>query len=397
MSEQVTENFRESSAAPSSSDDNEIGLLDLALVLAENLRILILVPLVAGLAALGVGFLTPPTYTAITRILPPLQQQSTAAAFAAQLGALAGFAGAGGISTPTDKFVALLKSGPVLDAMIERFKLKELWKTQYTVDARRTLEGITRVSAEPKSGILTIEVDDRDPKRAADMANAYVEELRNLLRTLAVTEPEQRRLFFDTQLKQARDNLTKSEIALRASGVSESTLKTTPQSTLEVLARLRAQITAQEIKLASMRTSMTDSNPVFRAALQELAALRTELSKAERSNTIKADGEGAEYIAKYRDFKYHEALFELMAKQYEIARLDEAREGAVIQVLDAAQLPERRSSPKRTLMAVVTTLAVFFAMVLLVSMRQALRNLAKEEGSAEKLGRLRRLLRLRRE
>jgi len=378
-------------AQPVQHEDDEISLLDLALVLAENLRLLILVPLAAGLAALGIGFLIAPTYTATARILPPQQQQSTSAAFAAQLGALAGLAGGiAGIKSPADLYVALLKSRTVLDAMIERFKLKELYEAKFNEDARRALEGAMKASAGAKDGMITIEVDDHDPKRAADMANAFVEELRKLTNTIAVTEAAQRRLFFEAQLKQSKDNLTKSEIVLRGSAVSEATLKTVPQSTLEVIARLRAQITAQEIKLASMRTYMTDSNADLRVALQELGALRNELSKAEQSNTTKAAGEGAEYIARYRDFKYHETLFELMAKQYELARLDEAREGTVIQVVDAAQPPERKSKPKKALIAMLTTLAVFFMMVLAVFIRQGLRNAANEPESAEKIGRLRR-------
>lgn len=290
-------------------DGGEIGFLDLVLVLAENLVLLIVVPLVAGLIALGIGFMTTPTYTATARILPPLQQQSASAMLATQLGALAGIAGSATIRTPSDQYVALLKSGPVLDAMIARFKLKELWSKEFMVDARQSLAGRTKVSVGAKDGIITIEVDDDDPKRAATFANAYVEELSNLLNTLAVTEPQQRRMFFEAQLKQAKDNLTKSEVALRGSGINEATLRTVPQSALEALARIKAQITAQEIKLASMRGSMTESNPDFRLAQRELAALQGELTKAEQSNTGKAQGEGTEYVAKFRDFKYHETLF----------------------------------------------------------------------------------------
>jgi len=384
-------------AAPANPDDDEISLLDVALVLAENWRTLVLVPLGAGLLALGISFLIQPTFTAVTRILPPVQQQGASAALAAQLGSLAGLVGpAAGIKNPADQYVALLKSRSVYDAIIQRFELKELYEATYLEDARKEVEQRSKVSAGVKDGIIAIEVEDHDPNRAAAMANAFVEELRNLTKTLAITEAAQRRLFFEEQLTQAKDNLTKSEVALQGSSVSESTLRTVPQSALEALARLKAQITAQEIKLASMRTFMTDANPEFRLGIQELAALRTELSKAEQSSPAKAAGNGAEYIAKYRDFKYHETLFELMAKQYELARLDEAREGAVIQVVDAALPPERRSKPKKALITVLTTLAMFFVTVLLVFVRQAFRNMAGQSESAEKLGRLRRLLWLRR-
>lgn len=373
------------------SADDEISLLDLLLVLAENLRILILIPLVAGLLALGNAYLTTPTFTATTRILPPLQQQSASSALLSQFGALASISGVAG-KTPADQYIALLKSRPVLDGVIERFKLKVLWEKEYAEDARKILEGNTKVSASAKEGIISIEVDDQDPARAAEMANAYVEELRRLLKTIALTEASQRRFFFETQLKHAKESLTQSEIALRGSGISEATLKTVPQSALEALSRTRAQIAAQEVRIASMQIAMTDSNPEFRMALQGLAALRAGLLKLEQRDTTKAGDDGADYIARFRNFKYHEALFDSMAKQYEIARLDEAREGAIIQVLEAAETPIRKSKPAKAKLAVLTTLAVFFLMICFVFIRQTLRNMNKEEESAKKLDRFRQLL-----
>lgn len=389
--------MEETRAAAVDQDDDEISLLDIALVLAENWKTLVFVPLAAGLVALGISFLIRPTYTAVTRILPPAQPQSTSAALAAQLGVLAGLAGpAAGLGNPANQYVALIKSRTVFDAMIQRFKLEELYDVRYLDDARRKLEQRTKVAAGLKDGLISIEVDDHDPKRAADMANAFVEELRDLTKTLAITEAAQRRLFFEEQLAQAKDNLTKSEIALQASGVSSAALRTVPQSALESLARLKAQITAQEIKLASMRTFMTDANPEFRLAVRELVALRDELSKAEQSSPVKALDNGAEYITKYRDFKYHETLFELMAKQYELARLDEAREGAVIQVVDRAMAPERKSKPRKAMIAIVTTLTLFSLTLLWVLVRHAFLDAAVDPVKAEKVARLRQFLRLRR-
>jgi tyrosine-protein kinase Etk/Wzc len=383
----------ETRAVAVNQGDDEISLLDIALVLAENWKTLVFVPLTVGLVALGISFLIPPTFTAVTRILPPAQQQSASAALAAQFSALAGIVGStAGIKNPADQYVALIKSRTVFDAMIERYKLRELYDKEYLDDARKALDKRVNVSAGVKDGIIAIEVDDHDPKRAADMANAFVEELGDLTKTLAITEAAQRRLFFEQQLKQAKNDLTKAEIALQASGVSEATLRTVPQSALEALAQLRAQITAQEIKLASMRAFMTDTHPEFRLGIQQLAALRTELSKAEQSTPAKAAGKGAEYITRYRDFKYQETLFELMAKQYELARLDEAREGAVIQVVDTAKPPERKSKPSKALIAVITTVAVFMLTLITVFVRQAFRNMAGHPESADKLARLRRLV-----
>jgi uncharacterized protein involved in exopolysaccharide biosynthesis len=134
---------------------------------------------------------------------------------------------------------------------------------------------------------------------------------------------------------------------------------------------------------------MTDSNPEFRLAIQELVALRAELSKAEQSNISKATGEGVEYIAKYRDFKYHETLFELMAKQYELARLDEAREGVVIQVVDPAVVPERKSKPKKALIAMLIALASGLTLLLFVLIRHSLFGAKHDPALSGKVARIR--------
>jgi tyrosine-protein kinase Etk/Wzc len=384
--------MEEIQTGPVIKQDDEISLLDVALVVGQYWRLLLFLPVGVGVVALGVAFIIPPTYTATTRVLPPAQQQSTSAVLAAQLGTLASLVGStAGLKNPADQYVALLKSRTVYDAIIRRFKLKELYNATYLEDARKELEQRARASVGTKDGIISIEVDDHDPHRAAAIADAFVEELRNLTKTLAITEAAQRRLFFEGQLTQAKDNLTKSEIALQASGVSEATLRTMPHSALESLARLKAQITAQEIKLASMRTFMTDANPQYRLGTEELSALRAELSKAEQSSPIKTLHNGAEYIAKYRDFKYYETLFELMAKQYELARLDEAREGAVIQVVDAAQAPERKSKPKRALIAVLASLTTLLVTVLYVFMRRSVRAVAASPHASAKLNELSRM------
>ena len=368
-------------------EDDEISLLDLLQVVADNLRLLVLAPLAAGLLALGISFAIAPTFTATTVFMPPQQQQSAAASMLASLGALGGLAGAAtGIKNPNDQFVAFLKSDSIANALIDRFKLMERYEADLKTDARTTLENVSKI-ASGKDGLITIDVDDKDPAFAAQLANAYVEELGNLLSRLAVTEAQQRRVFFEKQLTSAKDNLVKAEQALGASGVNSSVLKSTGAA-VEAVARLRAQITGQEIKLASMRGYLTESAPDFKQAQTELSALRGQLARAEQSEPA-TDSASSDYIAKFRDFKYYETLFELFAKQYEMARIDESREGAVIQVVDTAQPPERKSKPKKALIALMTTLAVGFALLLFVFIRQALRGAAQTPESAEKLTRLR--------
>ena len=162
---------------------------------------------------------------------------------------------------------------------------------------------------------------------------------------------------------------------------------------MEGLAKLKAAITAQEIKLASMRGYLTETAPDFKQAQTELAALRAQMVRAETEEPGAGKGQSgadSDYIAKYRDFKYNETLFELFAKQYEIARVDESREGAVIQIVDVALPPERKSKPKKGIIAAGATLAAGFALLLFVFIRHALRGAAQDPDSAEKLVMLRR-------
>jgi len=365
-------------------EDDEISLLDLLQTIVDNLRLLVLGPLAVGIAALGISFLIPPSYTAKTQFLPPQQQQSAAAGLLQSLGSLGGLAGAAaGIKNPADQYIAYMKSNAVKDALIDRFKLMERYSAKLRIDARTALEGKVRI-ASGKDGLISVEVDDKDPKFAADVANAYVEELRSVLARLAVTEAQQRRLFFEKQLVKAKDNLTAAEQALKVTGISDSVLKSNPASAVAGVAALKAQITAQEVKVGAMRGYLAETAPDFRQAMTELANLRAQLAKQDKAEDGNGAGQG-DYISRYRDFKYHETLFELFAKQYELARVDEAREGAVIQVLDAAQPPERKSKPKKALIAIIATLASGFALLLFVFVRQALRNAGSDQETAGKL------------
>ncbi len=377
-------------------DDDEISLLDLVETLAERFWLLVLGPLAVGLAALGISFVIPPTFTAKTVLMPPQAQQSAAASLIQSLGALGGVAGAAaGIKNPNDQIVALLKSRTLSDRMIDRFELMAVYKAKLRQDARKELEASVRVSA-GKDGLIAIEVDDKDPKRAASMANAYVQELSKLMGSLAMTEAQQRRVFFERQLKDAKDNMTRAELALKAGGIEADIFKSSPQAAVTAVAQVQAQIAAQEVKLGAMRGYMTESAPEFRQGLVELQALRAQLSKLEASQKSQADSGGNDYITRYRDYKYFETLFELFAKQYEIARVDESREGAVIQIVDPALEPEWKSKPKRGLIAVIATLAAGFALVLYVFVRKAIANASTDPETAAKLERIRRLLRFRR-
>ena len=368
--------------------DDEISLLDLLQVVADNLRLLVLGSLFAGLLALGYSFTITPTFTATTKFMPPQQQQSGAAAMLAGLGALGGLAGAAGIKSPGDQYVAFLKSRSVQDAVVDRFKMLERLRTTSREGARNAIGGSVQVTY-GKDGLITIEASDKDPAFAAQLANAHVEELGKLLNRLAVTEAQQRRLFFERQLAEAKDNLVKAEQALSSSGVNSSVLKSTGAAVAAV-AQLKGQIAAQEIKLASMRGYLTESAPDFKQAQTELSALRSQLWRAEKAEPAASlNGSESDYIAKLRNFKYYETLFELFTKQYEVARIDESREGAVIQVLDAAQPPESKSKPKKAQIVITTTLAAGVALLLFIFLRYAWRSADKTPELVQKITRLR--------
>ena len=384
MNNSVNENQIVDTGMP--SDEDEISLLDLLQTIVDNLRLLVLGPLAAGVIALGCSFLISPTYTAKTQFLPPQQQQSAAASMLASLGALGGLAvAATGLKSPADQYISFMKSVSIQDALIERFKLIEKYEAKLKTDARLALTGSVRI-ASGKDGLISVEVDDKDPKFAADLANAHVEELRNLLGRLAVTEAQQRRMFFEKQLAQTKDNFAKADLALKSSGVSSSVLKSSPAAAVEAVARLKAGISVQEVKLGAMRNYLTESSPDFKQALSELASLKSELAKAEKDEP--ASQGISDYVARYREYKYQETMFELFAKQFELAKVDESREGAVVQVLDIAQPPDRKAKPKKAMIAIIAALASGFALLLFVFVRAAIKNASQDEETKFRLTKL---------
>jgi uncharacterized protein involved in exopolysaccharide biosynthesis len=379
--------MNEQNIPAASAGEDEFSLLDILQVIADNLRLLVIVPLLAGLLALGIAFLITPTFTANTKFMPPQQQQSGASALLASLGGLGGLAGAaGGLKNPADQYLAFIKSRSVQDALIARFKLSERYESKYKEDARLALSGNV-IATSGKDGLISIDVSDTDPKFAADLANGHVEELGRLLNRLALTEAQQRRVFFEKQLITAKDNLIKSEQILKASGVNSSALKTSPVAAVEFLAKLKASVTAQEIKLASMRGYLSESAPDFKQAQTEMAALRSQLNRAETEEPLLKDGD-SNYIAKFRDYKYNETLFELFSKQYEIARIDESREGALIQVIDLAQIPEHKAKPKKSIWVLSTILITTMVLLIFIYIRQAFRNIQKSSSSSKKIASL---------
>jgi tyrosine-protein kinase Etk/Wzc len=349
----------------SSDTLEDTSVLDLLTALLRRKRFIVGFTFgVAILTAICV-LLIPSEYTAETLVLPPGQNSSMSSALLGQLGgssALASVAGASlGIKNPGDMYVSLLRSRTVEDSLIQRFSLMARYKSKRLSDARTSFEDHSTVVLGAKDGLIRISVTDRDPKLAAGIANGYVDEFRKFSSNLAVSEASQRRLFFQQQLLEANENLTNAEEAMKNTERTTGILQVDSQarSLIESAAIMRGQIAAKEVEIHAMHSYATDDNPQMVVAQEQLTALKSELAKLggsdpnSSSDIIVPKGNipeaGMEYARKLRDVKYYETIAELIAKQFEMAKLDEAREGAIIQVADVAEPPDKRSFPKRTI------------------------------------------------
>ncbi len=356
-------------AAP---EDEETGpdMLELLTPAARHWRSLVIVPIAAGALALGATYLVKPVFSSATSFLPPQQQQSSATAALASLGAVAGLATAAGLKSPADQYVALMQSNTVSDRLIDKFKLKDVYDVKFLDQARKALSKHAQVNAGKKDGLIIVDVEDTDPVRAAAIANQYVEELRRLTSVIAISEAQQRRMFFEKQLQDTKGRLVSAQVALQSSGFNAGAIKAEPKAAADTYARLRAQLTAAEVRLQTMRGSLADGNPEIQQQLAAVQALRGQVAELEKADDASAGTGAPDYVGKYREFKYQETLFDLLARQYELARVDESREGALIQVVDTAQPAERKSRPQRALIAVATTFLVGLGYALFLVMRE---------------------------
>jgi tyrosine-protein kinase Etk/Wzc len=306
-------------------DEDEINLLDLLIVLAKHKAMILKVTLGAAILAVIVTLLMPNVYTGTVRLLPPQKNESSASAFLGQLGGLAGVAGGSlGIKNQADLYIAMLESRTLMEKIVKRFDLQQVYKTKTLTDTLKVLQGQSSFSNDRKSGMITVEVSDHDPKRAADMTNAFVEELAQLMQNFALTDASQKRVFFEQQMKQAKDKLTDAEVRLDK----------TPNTSLQ-------------------------------------------------------------YMDAVRNVKYQEAVWEILAKQFEMAKLDEAKDFPLIQVLDKAIPPERKSKPKRSVIVITATLAAFLVSIFWAFIRESITRAEEQPEQAERLKTLRSALKLR--
>ena len=359
--------------------EDEIDLAELFRALSRRRRLILGITAASAAVALVVSLLLPVYYKAETRILPPQEKGSNLASqLLGQAGGLIAMAGgAAGGKSQGQLFVAMTKSRTVLDRMVDRFDLMKLYKGKYREDARKNLVGVLKVMEDRKSGIISLSVEDRDPKRAADMANAFVEELKSLQGGLAISEAGQRRMFFEDQLRQTKDSLARAEEEVKGFQQRTGAFQVDAQAKaiIEGIANLRARIAVKEVEAKVLRSFATAQNPDLQRTEEEVRALRIELEKVEAGkgrgfdplmSSERVPAIGMEYLRKLRQLKYNETLYELLVKQFELAKLDEARDAVVIQVIDRAVPPERKSRPHRAQIVLLATVTMLFLSVFIV-------------------------------
>jgi len=402
----LLENLSSRSLPAAALQGSEVSLIELFTVLLRRKRFILGTALMTGAIAAGVAYLLPVTYSAEAIIMPPQQQQSSLASFAA--GALGGLAGSGmasqlGLKNPADLYIGILGSRTIADDVINKLHLQDVYKAKLASDARKALARHVSFSS-GKDSLIKITAEDHDAQRAADLANAFVDELHKQNSRLAITDAAQRRLFFEQQLSNEREALANAEIGLKNTQQSTGMLAPTGQAEalIRAAAQLKAEIVSREVKLQAMRSFATDENPQLQILEQEIKGFQSQLS------SIEADGQpgskfefsagklpeaSLEYIRRFRELKYHETLYELLAKQYEAARIDEARQAPLIQVVDRAALPDKKSWPPRGLFALIAAAAGMLAACGWVLVRRAIRRMSQQPDLAPQLESLRIALR----
>ncbi|MDP9268925.1 MAG: Wzz/FepE/Etk N-terminal domain-containing protein [Acidobacteriota bacterium] len=388
--EKAEQKFRvaeEPVAVVSSGEEAGVSFLEPLIILARRKSFILKFVGAAAILAAIFSLLLPKTYTAKAQIMPPEQRQSLNLGLLSQGVSLDTLSGMG--QARSDLYATMLQSRTVGDALIDRFSLLQVYKVELHEQARLRLAAATMIMS-GKDGVISISVTDRDPRRAADLANGYTDELSKLFKTLAVSEASKRRLFFEASMKKSREDLVVAEQSLKETQEKTGLILLSEQSKsmIEALASTRARLAAKEVALQAMRSYAAPENPELQRAQQELAALRAQAAKLESGQrgyagvaevplgTVPAAG--LEYARKVREVKYQEALLDLLWKEYELARIDEGRDPVMVQQLDKAVPPEIRSWPKRSIIVLAVTLLALLVAIAVAFLAQALEQ-ARED------------------
>lgn len=389
----------ELSAGAKPETEGEVDLMDIAILLMRGKRTILRFMLVAvALTAIVVYLVMKPMYTAEAVFLPPQNAPGSGMAqLASQLGSLGAMGGLAGIKSTGEVYVGILGSRTIADTLINRFDLQKVYKTKKLSDTEKMLKSRSKFVS-GKNTLITISVEDHDPKRAADLANGYLNALRDQNGRLALTDSAQRRLFFGQQLELEKNALENAEVELKKTQEQTGLIIPSGQAMSEIQssAEIRAQISSRQVELRALKQSATDQNPSVVRLQTEIAGLEEQKQKLENGTgrrqpgniqlpTAKVPELALEYVRKQREVKYHETLFELIARQYESARLDESRESPLLQVVDTALIPDKKSGPPRILLIFASALLGAFAGAAWVVFRSFILSLEKDPTKAKKL------------
>lgn len=392
-----------------SNGDREVTLLDYLIVILKRKRLILSGAVFLTLLALLACLVMTPSYEVVTRLMPPQDNSSGAAAqIMAQAGMALGVSSSLlGAESASDLYAGLLQTEAILDPVINRFGLVPYYDCGTLEKTReKILDDVLKVETDSKSGIISLTVYHANAEKGAQIANSFIEELRNLLTRIAVTDAGKRRIFLETQLKQAYENLKNSEDAFQTFQEATGAIKMDDQAaaTLQQIVSLRALVLSKESQLNVMKTYATGNNPDFKRALSELRTLKEELERLEESTGQKQAGGdiviptsqiptlGKEYIRQLRDFKLNELMWEMIVKQYEAARLDEARESLTVQVICEAKPPSVPARPKTGLIAAIAGATGLFLFTFLAFLIEFVERTS--EGNADDKARIREVKRL---
>lgn len=390
--------------------DDEIDLLDLLLVLARNKKLIFLLTTLFAVIAIAAALLMTPIYKATSRVLPPGVTGSGGGMSSMLKAAMPSLGGLGG-PTPGEVVASLAKSRAVLDPLIEEFDLMNYYEQESLEKTRNALSGALFATSDSKSGLISFSIEDKDPEFAARVANGVVAQVQEFMQHLALSDVAQERLFLEDQVKQAQLQLINAENDLatfqKDTGVLDARRETS--SIVGAMASFRARIAAKEVQLKSLRTFATSSNPQAQKLQAEISGLKEELSKLEAEKTLSRQPDdalapvtaeelpdvGTEYVRKLRDLRFAETLYAMLLKQYEDARMREASNPTILQVIDPAVAPEQRIKPNRKLMVVLATVLGFFVSIFAAFVREFARNASADPDRAHKMTELKTALSLR--
>ncbi len=362
--------------------EDEINLLDYWRVLVKYKKLIGAIVGAAIVISVIVSLLLPKIYASTARIFAPQQDNSLSASILAQLpGGLSGLASgmlSGG--TPADIWVAVLESQTLKGAIVEKYDLRERYELETLEAARNALSGNVRIK-KSREGIVSITVEDRIPEKSAELANAFVDELDRINRELVTSSSRRMRIFVEGRLEEAKEKLIETEDNLKNFQEKNKAIKMDDQSTaiIEAVGLMKGQLMAKEVELQTLLSFATSNNPQVEMIRAEIKALQRGLKELEGTTsdktsdilipTAKIPDLGLRYVRFLREFKIQETLFELLTQQYEMARIQEAKDSPTVQVLDRALVPEKRSKPKRrriVMLSVIVSgfLSVFLAFIL---------------------------------